>query len=298
MKFIALFLFLILMLNGQTLKLNSYQMTEFHEYGYFEDGKTQKKVTFTSPSKVMLASFILPGLGQYLNDDDIKAIIFVGIEALSWSIYASNNSKGDKRTKTFETVANTDFSRIKYYRAIAEETGFGSDFSTLVGNENFINEEANFNRLKDDPLWITLRDIEQNHAIADGVHMLPETKTQQYYEMIAKYSPFWVGWKNVVLGETTLLGKNGEQILYEHYSNWRDFDDYPGPNFISSYYDIRNSANSFYKKADWAIRGIFINHLISGLEALITSKKRLKTQYASKFYNGEIVPSLTFKYDL
>ena len=288
-------LFFILILIGQDKKLSIYEMNQFHKYGYFQD-EVKNEVRFTSPPKVMLASFLIPGLGQYLNDDDIKALVFVGIEVLSWSIYSSNNSKGDKRTKVFENVANTDFSRIKYYRALAEDpdVNLGNEFSNL-GLTNFGDEERDYQILKNSNLWNTLRDAENNSLASDKVHMLPDTKTQQYYEMIGKYAQFFVGWKNLDQGISEFEGDEGT-FTFTDFSDWRKFKLYPRPEFISGYYDIRNSANDFYKKADWAIRGVFINHLISGIEALISSKRRLKTRYSSKYYNGELVPTLTLKY--
>ena len=82
---------------------------------------------------------------------------------------------------------------------------------------------------------------------------LPEVKNDEYYEMIGKYDKFNVGWKDV----------NGIPGLYKS-----DVSE------ASLYYmDLRQNSNSEFKLASTSTAIIFINHVLSSLDAVWSVKK-------------------------
>ena len=297
MKHLWVFIFFTqLVAQKYELSLKPFEMSTFHE-SQFKYTENPLKQSTQKPVVSMAASFLIPGLGQYLNDDDYKALAFIGVEALGWLLYTKYESDGDAKTKVFEAHANENYSRIKYYHELAKEAGLKTEFEAL-NLEYFSNESAHFEALKaNSELWQKLRKAEEVHSAS---HILPDTKTQQYYEMIGKYAQFFVGWKNVKVNESVFYRDNGTTFTFEKFSDHEKFRLDPRPDFIQSYYSQRNTANDFYKKADWALRGIFLNHLLSGLEALIAGKKKEKTfksSYQTRYYKQELVPTLSLSYN-
>jgi hypothetical protein len=103
-------------------------------------------------------------------------------------------------------------------------------------------------------------------------HRLPETKTQQYYEMIGKY-PMQFG------------------------NAWDDarFDyDYSGPSNITSnnnyYMDMREESNRLYNVAQNALMVVMINHLVSAIDAGFTTRNynRRVVQMEMSYNNVQI----------
>ncbi|MBN2414921.1 hypothetical protein JXO52_03720 [bacterium] len=81
-------------------------------------------------------------------------------------------------------------------------------------------------------------------------HSLPETKTQQYYEMIGKYDQFMKGWDDWVEGGPDLT-----------------------PN-RDRYETMRDKSNVAFKRASYCVMGIMANHLLSAMDSAFTIRKR------------------------
>lgn len=67
-----------------------------------------------SVQQAFFMSIIIPGSGQLYTGSKIKALLFVGIEALSWYGYANYQDNGDDKTVEFEAFANQHWSRDYY----------------------------------------------------------------------------------------------------------------------------------------------------------------------------------------
>jgi len=102
-------------------------------------------------------------------------------------------------------------------------------------------------------------------------HRLPETNTQQYYEMIYKYlTQFGNAW--------------GDADFYSTY--------YGNTNTMTSqmfaYRDMRNQTNEYYDNATFALNVILINHLVSAIEAAWSARninKDLEINFSVKVTN-------------
>ncbi len=109
-----------------------------------------------------------------------------------------------------------------------------------------------------------MTDDEDVPASAIGItHNLPDTRTQQYYEMTGKYDQFAWGWDDAVL-DGEVLGPNVQAITGPEttpYSANRMF-----------YETRRNDANNSYDKATRMVIVSFANRLFSAFEAFFTTK--------------------------
>ncbi|MEE9168272.1 MAG: hypothetical protein V3U73_00830 [bacterium] len=193
---------------------------------YAQDLEAQQNVSLKSPKKGLLFSLLLPGSGELYARSWIKGIFFLGVEVAAWTTYSSNHSKGKDLEREFEAYANEYWSRERW-----------------------------------ESWWKSQPDVTQQQF---AHHTLPETNTQQYYEMIGKYQKFNAGWKDVALAsafsDTSAKGVH--------------------------YMSIRGDSNDKLKLAT-AMTGIALaNHVLSALDAVWSVSR----------FNKNVKPSMRVKY--
>jgi len=125
-----------------------------------------------SPKTGLLLSAVVPGAGQYYGGSLLKAVGFVAIEALSWTMYAVYNAEGYDIDAEFRAYADAHWSESDYWDWIAGHSG--RDRNDLPA----------------------LREWERE-KFSHGLH---EQKDQQYYEMIGKYDQFNYAWDDSEIG--------------------------------------------------------------------------------------------------
>lgn len=191
-----------------------------------------------SPFKAFMLSLAVPGLGQYYNGSKIKPFIFLGIEATSWIYNIKLNKDGDDITDQFEAYQRTHWSRESY-------------------EEKYL-------------LWVygVTDDNDVDPSNVEISHHLPDTETQQYFEMTGKYNQFSWGWDDAVL--------NGNTI--DDYSIGNPMPRLLGDNIPVSanrlYYEqLRDDANTKYDQAKRMLMVVAFNHIVSAFEALITANR-------------------------
>lgn len=259
------------------VELETYFFQKPLDHSNFEFQQPQNSESRTG----FLLSFLVPGLDQYLNDRSTMAVIFSGIEVGLITYAIQKNSKGDEWTKKVENYAdNSDFgfNRVLYYKNIYEAVnGEGSsdpDLFDLNADEN-----TQYQQIRQSALWDDLKSWEKED-VGDGVHSLPSKKTQQYYEMVGKYGMFYHGWQ----GLTDLFPNHTDLVFTED-----------APPLIEKYYDKRDIMNDAYKASTFAVSMIFINHLLSGLDALIDQKRRVNISVNSDY--SRLKQEILFTYD-
>ncbi len=204
-----------------------------NESARFEGGQKLK-----SPAKAFFLSLAVPGLGQYYYGSKVKPVLFLGAEVASWVMYFNWHGEGEDITAEFEAFNREHWSRDRYEQQYLLWTYGVTDDDSLPP------------------------------ATPGITHNLPDTRTQQYYEMTGKYDQFAWGWDDAVLGGNAL-------------------DDYsstdPPPMIVSDatapssanrlhYETRRNDANNAFDKATRMIFVSMANRLISAFEALFTTK--------------------------
>lgn len=232
-----------------------------------------------SPPRSLLYSLAVPGLAQYINGDRARAYVYFGLEIAGIALYAAFKNEGNDQTKRVEAYVNnssTGFDRIRFYRNLYIAANGGAAIPTeLLGSD----QNGAFSELKkNSALYADLRQLERD--LGDGVHSLPETKTQQYYEMVGKYYMFYHGWKHPSMTGIGVGQNTGET-----------------PAHIETYYNERDKMNAAFENAKWAVTGVLINHVVSGIEAFMSSKKRLHISAKSELNHGEFTQMLEVQYD-
>lgn len=237
-------------------------------------------VKYKSPARAFLYSLAVPGLGQYYYGSKIKPVIFLGIEVFGWVQALKYHGNGEDLTDEYEIFNHQHWLRDRY-----EEY--------LIGNYD-----------TDRPDTIP----DSAAAWPELVETLPETRTQQYYEMTGKYDQFAWGWDDAV-------HPNGNT-----WNDYRQQNDYP-PRVEGAadvpisenrqiYEDMRDAANDEYSTSLRYVFVIMANHLVSAFEAYFTTKRhnnalRYEQEFAQRvnfdatvksYHTWKDTPYLSFTY--
>jgi len=227
-----------------------------------------------SPVLAGVMSAVLPGSGELYVGEYLKAAIFFAVEAALITVAVINNNEGDKLTAEFETFADEHWSVVDYANILMLHPGIPEDCNI----ENLINPDENL------PPWERIEDWDElNHCEEEETHDLPNYGEQQYYELIGKYPQYSSGWD-------TFDSDNDEF--------------YDVPQILKDYAVMRGNANDAYNVASKAVIGLYINHLLSAVDAVwsattynnkLAIKMRVQNiQFADKI---EFVPTLNISYN-
>jgi hypothetical protein len=187
-----------------------------------------------SPVKAFLLSLAVPGLGQYYYGSRTKPFAFIGVEAVSWFLHASWHADGNDLTNDYETFNQIHWSEDRYRTSLEwiYEITYEPD----------------------------IREVEINHT-------LPDTRTQQYYEMTGKYSQFAWGWDDARLNDSALTDYSAAnpppRIRGEGIPHTRNRFIYEG---------MRHDANNKYDDARKMVYVAMANHLVAAFEAFFVTR--------------------------
>lgn len=220
-----------------------------------------------SPVLAGVLSAILPGAGQFYNEDYWVAGVFFIVEAALVTTAVVYDNKGDEQTTSFEEYADQNWSVVDYAQWLADYKE--ADYSKIV-----VSDDESL------PPWERV-DWNELNAAETGSHKLPPHGGQQYYELIGKYHQYSSGWNDYA------GGSNNELI---------------SPNF-TYYAGERGEANDYYSTASTAVIGVYINHILSAAEAVWGAtrfNKNLAVNIRVETYNlaggSELVPTLKVKF--
>lgn len=252
------------------------------------DEQAQDPENFSAPQKsigkAVLFSAAVPGAGQLYAGSYLKSALFLAAEATAWAINISYNNKGDDQTRVFENYANTNWSEQRYWSFVYSELNG-------KGVAGFPDGKYDADIVKDDfereiiINWEDAeRDLEQFAAtqyIIGFSHHLPETKTQQYYEMIGKYpEQFGNAWADAKFN-TRYSGSYGGATA----SNLTAM--------LEEYVVLRSDANRFYDQAGIGSMIALVNHLVSAIDAGFTTRgfnrKQMRLTYRNRRFVGNYV---------
>ena len=178
----------------------------------------------------ILLSTVVPGTGEFYAGSLIKGAAFLGVEAVLWVGYAQYTNNGQEWENTFHHYANTHWSEPDYWVDLATRVGI-----TGVTTDNY---EIYLDQLR-----------QAESDLSHYTHSLPETKTQQYYEMIGKYDQFKAGWDDWEEGDPALT---------------------PNRNY---YEEIRHKSNVQFKRASYCAMLALGNRLLSVFDTAWTIRR-------------------------
>ncbi|RKY84001.1 hypothetical protein DRQ09_09220, partial [candidate division KSB1 bacterium] len=171
--------------------------------------KLKQSEKYRSIPKAVLYSGIFPGGGEFYNHSYFKAIVFSGVEVIFWVVYLKYKDKGNDIDKEFKKFADEHWREDVY--------------------KNWLEAYKEDHNGEEPPHF---------------THTLPDTKTQQYYEMIGKYEQFLIGWDDV-----TDYGQISKRRLY--------------------YMDRRGESNKYLKRASYIAMGTILNRIVSMFDSAI-----------------------------
>ena len=156
---------------------------------------------------------------------------------------------------------------------LAAEIGLWVGYSRFYANGQELEDEF---QAYADTYWSEARWLENYDPSHGATHSLPETKTQQYYEMIGKYDQFRTGWDDYVAGGDPLTPH-------------RD-----------AYESMRHESNVEFKYASYCAMIVLANHMISAFDAGLTIRRdnqRIETAMRMTLKNtrGGPVPCLCLR---
>ena len=230
---------------------SSYQIpfnSEKFDLSYQFSNEKNGVETVDKKKSVMLAavfSAVIPGTGELYSKSYLRGAIFAGVEVGLWSTYFTYENKGDDMDVVMRAFGDTHWWERKYWGKVytdANNLGVWQE-DPLVLDEHGQISEADYNR------YIEYFQSLQYNPDLGYTHQLPDTKTQQYYEMIYKYQhQFGIGWDDFISTEKL------------------------SPNTIE-YRDMRNDSNDYYQTATTMLNLVMLNHLISAIDAAFVANK-------------------------
>jgi hypothetical protein len=221
-----------------------------------------------------LYSAILPGSGELYAQSYWKAALFFGLELAGWTAYAVFEHKGDQEDSQMRAYADKNWSEHRYWSKLYYDALQQGDIPNLPAYDLEEAENGYLLAGYDSEMANSLRFLEDELG---HTHKLPVTKTQQYYEMIYKYlTQFGNAWVDA-------------DFYFTYYGN----TDLMTP-MMFEYRGIRNEMNNYYDMASTSLNAILINHVLSALDAALTTRKYNRTISASirlqqRKYYGEKV---------
>ncbi|KUO59089.1 hypothetical protein APF79_10725 [bacterium BRH_c32] len=198
-----------------------------------------------SPFVAGLLSLAVPGAGQLYSESYIKGAAFLILEAAAVYTGLVYDRKGDDQTNVFQDYANQHWDVKKYAKWTVTNASKINE-SVNTANYNVFDNTGNVN-------WNELNRLE-NAISAYYSHKLAPLGDQQYFEMIGKYPQFNPGWDD--FGDENTPYAYGDPLT---------------PRF-HIYSGKRGKANDYYNVASKAVIVIIINHIISTVDAIFTTK--------------------------
>lgn len=226
-----------------------------------------------SVARSVLYSALAPGLGQFYAKSYIKAGIFAAAEIAAWAVNIRYNRLGDDKNAEYERFGDRHWSEYRYWSYVnylADVYDYSTQSAPSGGNWYLIDEQ--FYQENRSEIISTLREHEDEFA--SFTHRLPDTKTQQYYEMIGKYpGQFGNAWEDAHFDKRYSAGD--VTPMNTHYTN------------------LSKDAENLYDKAGYGSMAALLNHLISAVDAGFTTRsynrRQMRMSYQNRLHQGEYV---------
>ncbi|MFA7421103.1 MAG: hypothetical protein WCZ90_15585 [Melioribacteraceae bacterium] len=283
-RLLILLLLPLVFINAQELKQNKTKLSgvlaldsktanvstqEFVIKSPLEEGVSKKK-----PMVAAGLSLLLPGAGEFYSESYLKSAIFIAVEAAAIAVGLAYDKKGNDQTTFFQGYADQHWSAVRYAKWVSNPANTKSINSAIDPSKyNVLTTSGKVN-------WIELNRLESDLGSYFS-HKLPYYGEQQYFELIGKYPQFNVGWDDF----------GDENTPFEYKADRSNLT----KNFV--YYSVeRGKANDYYNIASKAVIVVFVNHIISALDAawsahsynknieLHTSLEKFQNGFTSYYY--------------
>ena len=265
-------------------------------------GASPDTVAQASNRNVLMAfgmSAVAPGAGQIYNRQWVKAAVAIGLEAALVAGYFVFRSRGQDGEAAYKAYAHQFWDPAQYatwlndyvdYLELEHGAEIDADPVPIPTGIDFTSPESwsADDRQMARAFFNQIRGVEDNvyhpETGASFSHKLPYFGEQQYYELIGKYFQFAPGWVD--------------------YPTWREAGEFtlaidpeytgPGgskPNIRGRFLEYaadHADANTFLRRASRISAILVLNHLVSAIDAAITSK----------LHNDSLSADLALRYDV
>tara|TARA_R100001143_G_scaffold63605_1_gene73823 strand:+ start:50399 stop:51382 length:984 start_codon:yes stop_codon:yes gene_type:complete len=233
---------------------------------------------FRQPGYLFASSLILPGSGQLINRNPIRAALYAALEITSIYMVVEMQKRGQRGERNYKRFANQNWSVVQYAEWLIDYHDFHSISNPylpqlrdmLNGVESSFDTSIEWNQID----LTLLRSVEKNtpYLTTDNLgannfsHMLPAYGSQQYYELISKYYQYQAGWRDYHSYHDQ-LGHIGDLF------NERYFVDRNGLYASPFFYDgvqMSREFNDDFRTRRTFISLLIVNHFISAFDAYFT----------------------------
>jgi hypothetical protein len=234
-----------------------------------------------------LMSLVLPGAGEAYSGNYLKTAIFLVVEAAAITTALIYNHKGDTQTGFFQNFANQNWSVVRYAKwTLNNIKNINADVDASLYQPGGSKQVLIYgNGVNSDPTgvnWSNLNALESDLG-AGYSHQLPSFGQQQYYELIGKYPQYSHGWDDSNQMDTDFHNLSYNFLWYAHQ---------------------RGLANEYYKTGSFGVGLIYVNHVLSALDAVWSMDKYNHLLAANIRLNGiqmadhvELIPTLNLSFN-
>jgi hypothetical protein len=292
--------------------------------------KSKKKAEYSEGKSPLVAaglSLIVPGAGEFYGRDYLRSGIFFGIEALTLSMWYYYESEGDDKREEYRAYADRYFDENLYYGGLL---GMTQNYKVYMESAPWIDASLywNYDYFKNRDEWehvtpsngipdslgvhdflvLSFKDpfnglvVSQTGGSSQFTHNLPETKTQQYYEMVGKYHQFSCGWTDfdgyeydenddVVMESKYVknaVGENVEVIIPKFKSGIFDYSENGYKSARVNIYEVmRDETNKAYEMGQNFLMITLVNHVASAFDASYVIKSRYQIDTQLRLENND-----------
>ena len=241
---------------------SQFDVYNLKNYNYMQDSL---RINTSAPIK----SFIIPGWGQLAKKDPLwKPILFFGIESMAIGSNIYFTEKSDNFKVDFENYADLHWDLERWF----ENTKiiFPSNWRDIIIGTHKLGLKINGNYFNTN----ALEALSKKHSWSD----IQVVRDRDFYENIGKYDQFVGGWSDDFDNPFDTEGnwfseKKGdvESVILTKKKNF--------------YRDMRYESNKNYYYARYALSVMMLNHILSGLDALVSSNKKKikKNKFSMEF---------------
>lgn len=246
----------------------------------------QPEARLRSPVLAAVFSAALPGAGEFYAESYLRAGLFLALEVVLWALHIQFLNQGNQAAIDYKNFADAPsalndglsrWSAVRYADRLSQifRDHPNAQLRTLaleLGTATRLNEIRNLD-------FRFLNAFERQAVFATGAtfsHTLSPYGTQQYYELIGKYSEYAIGWDDFDMRQLS----NAFPPASQHFLN----------------YGIRRQEfNDILNRAATVSYFIILNHLLSVFDAVLATNdynRRFTTRFelAPDPLTGELIP--------
>ncbi|MCS7013087.1 MAG: hypothetical protein RMI34_01355 [Chloroherpetonaceae bacterium] len=245
-----------------------------------------------SPVLAAVFSAALPGAGEFYAESYVRAGLFLVLEAVLWALHIRFLDQGNRAAIDYKNFADAPselndglsrWSAVRYADRLSQIFRNHPN-ATLRNLALELGSTARLNEIRNKDFRF-LNAFERQAVFANGAtfsHTLSPFGTQQYYELIGKYSEYAIGWDDFDVRQLSNAFPPASQHFLNYGIRRQEFNDILNRATVVSYF-------------------IILNHLLSVVDAVLATSeynRRFKAglDFSTNPLTGELIPQTTVRF--